>query len=203
MIGTYGNLKADDPDYIVWKTSGSELGFTRFRKRMHGMLRSDQCKWLLADEEFPDKTFRQLCNFTHSRPSSSDGALWESNGPGPKPGTTGAASAALRFSRAPGLRRAACGAPAAGDPASRVPSAAGRASDAPTAYCAQRPAIRPGLLQGPLPGARQVSRRSRPRRPKSRMARLGQRTHRISCIVAIIIVLSFFDVKVSRSFFGR
>jgi hypothetical protein len=115
MIGTYGNLKADDPDYIVWKTSGSELGFTRFRKRMHGMLRSDQCKWLLADEEFPDKTFRQLCNFTHSRPSSSDGALWESNGPGPKPGTTGAASAALRFSRAPGLRRAACGAPAAGD----------------------------------------------------------------------------------------
>jgi hypothetical protein len=81
MIGTYGNLKADDPDYIVWKTSGSELGFTRFRKRMHGMLRSDQCKWLLADEEFPDKTFRQLCNFTHSRPSSSDGALWESNGP--------------------------------------------------------------------------------------------------------------------------
>jgi hypothetical protein len=75
MIGAYGTLKVDDPDYIVWKTSGSELGFTRFRKRMHGMLRTDQCKWLIADEEFPDKTFRQLCNFTHSRPSSSDGAV--------------------------------------------------------------------------------------------------------------------------------
>jgi hypothetical protein len=81
MIGAYGNLKPDDPDYIVWKASGSELGFTRFRKRMHGMLRGDECKWLVADNEFPDKTFRQLCNFTHSRPTSGDGALWRSNGP--------------------------------------------------------------------------------------------------------------------------
>jgi hypothetical protein len=81
MIGAYGNLKPFDPDFVVWKMSGSELGFTRFRRRMHGQLRSDQCKWLLADEEFPDRTFQQLCNFTHSRPNSSDGALWESNGP--------------------------------------------------------------------------------------------------------------------------
>jgi len=81
MVGAYGNLKSDDRDYIDWKTSGSELGFTRFRRRMHGRLRSDQCKWLLADEEFPDRTFRQLCNFTHSRPNSSDGELWASNGP--------------------------------------------------------------------------------------------------------------------------
>jgi hypothetical protein len=81
MIGAYGNLRPDDPDYVVWKTVGSELGFTRFRKRMHGMLHGDQCKWLVADEEFPDKTFRQLCDFTHSRPNSSDGSLWQSNGP--------------------------------------------------------------------------------------------------------------------------
>ena len=81
MIGAYGNLKPADPDYVVWKANGSELGFTRFRKRMHGMLRADRCKWFVADEEFPNKTFRQLCNFTHSRPDSSDGALWESNGP--------------------------------------------------------------------------------------------------------------------------
>jgi hypothetical protein len=25
MIGAYGNLKPDDPDYVVWKNSGSEL----------------------------------------------------------------------------------------------------------------------------------------------------------------------------------
>jgi len=81
MIGAYGNLKPSDPDYVVWKASGSELGFTRFRRRMHRVLRNDQGKWLLADGEFPDKMFQQLCNFTHSRPDSSDGALWESNGP--------------------------------------------------------------------------------------------------------------------------
>jgi len=81
MIGAYGNLKPDDPDYVVWKISGSELGFTRFRKHMYAGLRSEQCKWVVADEEFLDKTFRQLCNFTHSRSNSTDGALWESNGP--------------------------------------------------------------------------------------------------------------------------
>ena len=48
---------------------------------MFAMLRPDQCKWLFAEGEFPDKTFRQLSNFTHSRQDSSDGALWQSNGP--------------------------------------------------------------------------------------------------------------------------
>lgn len=81
MIGAYGNLTPNDKDYVIWKTSGSELGFTRFRKRMHSMLRDNQCKWLVADDEFPDQTFRQLCNFTHSCPDSSDSALWKSNGP--------------------------------------------------------------------------------------------------------------------------
>lgn len=81
MIGTYGNLKSDDADYVAWKTSGSELGFTRIRRRMHGALRGDQCQWLFADGEFPDRNFQQLCNFTHSPPTSSDGALWRSNGP--------------------------------------------------------------------------------------------------------------------------
>jgi hypothetical protein len=81
MIGAYGNLKPTDADYVTWKSSGSELGFTRFRKRMHGMLTQSQCKWLLADGEFPSTTFQRLCNFTHSRPDSSDGSLWRSNGP--------------------------------------------------------------------------------------------------------------------------
>ncbi len=81
MIGAFGNLKPTDPKYEEWKRSGSELGFTAFRRRMHGGLRGDQCKWLLSDGEFPDKTFRHICNFTHSRPDASDGTLWQSNGP--------------------------------------------------------------------------------------------------------------------------
>ncbi|MGO9742523.1 MAG: hypothetical protein ACLPN5_13625 [Roseiarcus sp.] len=51
MIGAYGNLKPVDPDFVVWKTSGSELGFTLIRKRMYAMLRSDQGKWLFAKGE--------------------------------------------------------------------------------------------------------------------------------------------------------
>ncbi|UVO35828.1 hypothetical protein KUL72_31605 [Bradyrhizobium arachidis] len=81
MIGSYGNLKPTDADYVTWKTSGSELGFSRIRKRLHGMLTQEQCNCLFADGEILNNIFRQLCNFTHSRPDSSDGALWESNGP--------------------------------------------------------------------------------------------------------------------------
>jgi hypothetical protein len=81
MIGSYGNLRPADSDYLAWKASGSEFGFTRCRKRMHALLRTDQCKWLLADGEFPDGEYQRLCNFTHSRPDSSDGMLWRSNGP--------------------------------------------------------------------------------------------------------------------------
>jgi hypothetical protein len=66
---------------VLHQRRWTELGFTRFRKRMHGMLRSEQCKWLIADKEFPQKIFRDLSNFTHSRPNSSDGEVWESNGP--------------------------------------------------------------------------------------------------------------------------
>jgi hypothetical protein len=64
MIGAYGNLKQDDPDYVVWKTSGSELGFTRFRKRMHGMLRGDQCKWLVLTKS---SRTRHFANYAISR----------------------------------------------------------------------------------------------------------------------------------------
>lgn len=82
MIGAYGNLRPTDAKYVEWKGSGSELGFTHFRKKMRAMLRDDQGKWLVADDEFPQETFRQLCNFTHSRPDSSDAALRNgSNGP--------------------------------------------------------------------------------------------------------------------------
>lgn len=66
MIGTYGTLMPDDPDYVTWKTSGSEFGFTRVRRRTYGILRDDQCKWLFANDAFLATTFGQLCNFTHS-----------------------------------------------------------------------------------------------------------------------------------------
>src|ERR1700730_4429007 len=57
MIGAYGNLKPDDPDYVVWKTGGSELGFTRFRKGMHGMLRGNSASGLLLTKNFRTRHF--------------------------------------------------------------------------------------------------------------------------------------------------
>ncbi len=81
LIGTYGNLRPHDPDYLSWKTSDTDLGFSPFRTRLRKALDDNQCKWLLADKCLPDLTFKQLCNYTHSRPDSSDGVLWQSNGP--------------------------------------------------------------------------------------------------------------------------
>lgn len=80
-VGAYGNLNTSDADYKCWKNGSSDLRFTRFRRRMHGLLRKDQCKQLVADGGLLDKTFRQLCHFTHAQPNETDGALWQSNGP--------------------------------------------------------------------------------------------------------------------------
>lgn len=81
MVGAYGNINPGDSKYLEWKDGTSELSFTRFRKRLHGILRKDQCKWLLEDGQLPDTTFRRLCDYTHSRSGSRDIDLWESNGP--------------------------------------------------------------------------------------------------------------------------
>lgn len=70
MIGAYGNLRPNDLDYVVWKTSGSELGFTRIRRLIHAMLRDDQCKWLVTADEFPAgyfETSETRGNLSHKR----------------------------------------------------------------------------------------------------------------------------------------
>jgi len=81
MIGAYGNLNPDNEDYINWKTGKSDLSFGRCRKRLVGSLRKGQAKWMFEDASLLATTYQKLCNYTHSRPDSSDGALWQSNGP--------------------------------------------------------------------------------------------------------------------------
>ncbi|MGA2311623.1 MAG: hypothetical protein ABSF87_04535 [Xanthobacteraceae bacterium] len=81
MIGAYGSLYPNDKEYVAWKTGAGELSFTRCRKRLSGNLRKGDGKWLFEDGEFFAATYQKLCNYTHSRPDASDGALWESNGP--------------------------------------------------------------------------------------------------------------------------
>jgi hypothetical protein len=81
MIGAYASINPSDPDYAGWKAGASELGFTRCRKRLFGRLRKNQAKWIFEDGELFASTYQMLCNYTHSRPDASDGALWQSNGP--------------------------------------------------------------------------------------------------------------------------
>jgi hypothetical protein len=81
MIGTYGNLKPTDKKYISWKTGVGELGFTLCRKSLLGMLQKNNAKWMFEGGELLATNYQFLCNYTHSRPNASDGALWESNGP--------------------------------------------------------------------------------------------------------------------------
>lgn len=81
LIGTFGNLQPNDPKFAAWKKGLGELGFTRCRKNLSGILRKDQAKWMFADGEFLATTYQTLCNYTHSRPDANYGVLWQSNGP--------------------------------------------------------------------------------------------------------------------------
>ena len=81
MIGAYGRLNPTDMDYLAWKAGAGDLTFTRCRKRLLPMLRTEQAKWLFVKGGFLAGVYQALCNYTHSRPDASDGALWQSNGP--------------------------------------------------------------------------------------------------------------------------
>lgn len=82
MIGSYGNLRPGDSDYVEWKEGETDrFGFTKCRRRTHEVLSGHPAQWMLDNTSFPAATFQDLCGFTHSRPNSTDGALWSSNGP--------------------------------------------------------------------------------------------------------------------------
>ncbi|CPF06304.1 hypothetical protein [Burkholderia pseudomallei] len=81
MIGAYGSLFPMDRDYVAWKEGSGDLTFGRCRSRLLGNLRKEQAKWMFENGNMLAVTYQALCNFSHSRPDASDGALWRSNGP--------------------------------------------------------------------------------------------------------------------------
>jgi len=82
VIGAYANLRPTDSDYLEWKKGESErFGFTKARRALRSALSGAPFQWILDDNAFPVSTFRELCAFTHSRTNSTDGTLWESDGP--------------------------------------------------------------------------------------------------------------------------
>lgn len=78
MIGAFGSLPQFSASFQAWQHGTAELGFTGCRKKIW---KATGENWLFADGAFPAQVFKALCDFTHSRPSASDGALWQSNGP--------------------------------------------------------------------------------------------------------------------------
>jgi hypothetical protein len=81
VIGLYGSLNPTDEDYLEWKQGTGDLNFVRCRRRLAANLRKDQAKWLFEDGAILALAYQALCNYSHSRPDSSDSALWQSNGP--------------------------------------------------------------------------------------------------------------------------
>lgn len=81
MIGTYGSLNLDDQRYLDWKKGVGELSFTRCRRYLSRTLTKAQANWIFEDGQFLASFYKTLCNYTHSRPDSNYGSLWESNGP--------------------------------------------------------------------------------------------------------------------------
>jgi len=80
-IGTYGNIDPSNKEYRGWKNGAADMTFLGSLRRLHKRLGKKSGGWLLKQAEFPEKAYYDLCRFAHSRPDSSDGALWKSNGP--------------------------------------------------------------------------------------------------------------------------
>lgn len=80
-IGTYGNLRPNDPLYIRWKSGSADLNFPSCRKRLYHAVRDKSYAAFLSSAAWPNKLYYDLCRYTHSRPDANDGVLWESNGP--------------------------------------------------------------------------------------------------------------------------
>jgi hypothetical protein len=82
MIGTFGNIRPTDAQYLRWKQGDEErMGFSHCRKQLFNIHKGTEIEWLFAKEAFPATIYANLCRFTHARPDASDGALWQSNGP--------------------------------------------------------------------------------------------------------------------------
>lgn len=78
-IGTVGNLTPADPVYARWKESNARLVFPLAKLRR---LTNEPISSLLFKQAgWMDDLYDELSAYTHSRPDSSDGTMWESNGP--------------------------------------------------------------------------------------------------------------------------
>src|SRR5258708_32362201 len=82
-MGGLGNLARTDDAYVRWKRSdeGSSLAFPSCYGRLRGVTNEPVKTWLSQQRKWMEALYYKLCAYAHSRPDSSDGEMWESNGP--------------------------------------------------------------------------------------------------------------------------
>jgi hypothetical protein len=80
-IGTLGNLVPNDKVYLRWKSSGASLAFPSCRPRLRSLTKEPISAMLFKQAGWMETFYYKLCDYAHSRPGSSDGDMWRSNGP--------------------------------------------------------------------------------------------------------------------------
>jgi len=80
-VGTLGNLAPDNDAYLRWKGNGATLVFPDCRQRLRRLAPETASRLLFKQSGWMERLYYELCAYAHSRPDSTDGAMWESNGP--------------------------------------------------------------------------------------------------------------------------
>jgi hypothetical protein len=81
-IGSLGNLSPNDRDYLRWKKQNvGSLPFSSTMKKLRSVTNAPAQTLVLKPKGWLEALYEELCAFTHSRPDSSDGEMWSSNGP--------------------------------------------------------------------------------------------------------------------------
>jgi hypothetical protein len=81
-IGSLGNLSPNDSDYLRWKKQNvGSLPFSTAMKKLRGVTNAHVRVLIFKPKGWLEALYEELCAYTHSRPDSSDGEMWRSNGP--------------------------------------------------------------------------------------------------------------------------
>ena len=80
-IGALGNLSSNDEVYLRWKKNEGDLAFPSCRKRLNGAVKEPVRTLLFKQNGWMEGLYYKLCGYAHSRPDSSVGEMWRSNGP--------------------------------------------------------------------------------------------------------------------------
>ena len=82
-VGVLGKLSPKDDAYQKWTEgkSGSSLNFLNLRSRLSKVCMKPEERVLFKQDGWISALYEELCRFVHARPNSTDGAIWNSNGP--------------------------------------------------------------------------------------------------------------------------